>query len=72
MSETLTINQASEYIKSEFEESHHPSNFYRWIREGKINGYRVGGQWRIYKDSIDAFFCPESSNKPSLLDGKAA
>jgi|GEM_PF-4106174 excisionase family DNA binding protein len=72
MSETMTINQASEYIRSEFDESHHSSNFYRWLREGKISGYRVGGQWRIYKDSINAFFCPKSENISNVLDGKPA
>ena len=70
MSETLTINQAAEYIQTQFGEKHHPSNFYRWLREHKIKGYRIGGQWRLFKESIDTFFCPNINETPSQVDNR--
>jgi len=31
------------------------STFYRWIREGKVKGMKVGRQWRFYREDIDRF-----------------
>jgi len=31
------------------------STFYRWVREGKIKGMKVGRQWRFYREDIDRF-----------------
>lgn len=27
----------------------------RYIRDGRMEAYRVGGQWRVAKESIEAF-----------------
>lgn len=29
---------------------------YRWLREGKLQGHKVGGVWRIDKAVIDDMF----------------
>jgi excisionase family DNA binding protein len=31
------------------------STFYRWVREGKIKGMKVGRQWRFYREDIERF-----------------
>src|SRR5437773_5363030 len=29
--------------------------FYRWLREGKIKGMKVGRQWRFYRADVERF-----------------
>jgi len=29
--------------------------FYRWLREGKIKGMKVGRQWRFYREDVERF-----------------
>ena len=29
--------------------------FYRWVREGKIKGMKVGRQWRFYREDVERF-----------------
>ncbi|PCJ55429.1 MAG: hypothetical protein COA79_20715 [Planctomycetota bacterium] len=45
--------------------------FYRWIREGKISGNKVGRQWRFKKADIEGFLRGESPAQklPSNFDG---
>jgi len=31
------------------------STFYRWLREGKLNGTKLGRQWRFYRGDIEQF-----------------
>lgn len=31
------------------------STFYRWVREGKVKGMKVGRQWRFYREEIERF-----------------
>ena len=31
------------------------STFYRWLREGKIKGMKIGRQWRFYREDIQRF-----------------
>ncbi len=31
------------------------STFYRWLREGKIKGMKIGRQWRFYREDIERF-----------------
>lgn len=61
----FSINQAIDYAKSQYNEEYHYNSFYRWLKEGKIRGFHRGGQWRVFKESLDAFFCPVSSETPS-------
>lgn len=37
---------------------------YKLIEEGKLEGIRVGNQWRIYKDSYDRFVGSTLENTP--------
>ena len=34
--------------------------FYRWLREGRIRGMKVGRQWRFYKEDIEDFMRGDS------------
>jgi len=31
------------------------ATFYRWLREGKVKGMKVGRQWRFYREDIERF-----------------
>ena len=58
--EYFSISEAMKYLKEKYNEDYHYSTFPRWIKEGKIKAFRRGGQWRVFKDSLDNFFCSES------------
>jgi len=45
----LTMNQAIELLKTS------RPTFYRWLRQGKIAGTKVGRQWRFRRDDIQRF-----------------
>src|SRR5205823_2739020 len=38
--------------------------FYRWLREGKIKGMKVGRQWRFYRADVDRFLKGEQPQAP--------
>jgi len=52
----LTMEQAIEFLKTS------QPTFYRWLREGKLKGMKVGRQWRFYKEDIEAFMRGDSPN----------
>jgi excisionase family DNA binding protein len=72
MDNSITISQAIEYAQTQYGESYHFNTFYRWIKEGKLRAFRRGGQWRVYQDSIDDFFCPKIENTSNKLEGRPA
>jgi len=37
---------------------------YKFIEEGKLEGFRIGNQWRIYKESFDRFIGATSKATP--------
>ena len=45
--ELMTVSQVAEYLRI------HPEVIRRWLREGKLQGNKVGGVWRIDKAVID-------------------
>ena len=45
--ETYTIDEVANALKL------HPYTVRRLCREGKIPGFKFGGQWRFRKDEID-------------------
>lgn len=47
--ELLDMDQAIEVLKTS------RPTFYRWLREGKIKGHKVGRQWRFYPEDIERF-----------------
>ena len=48
--ELITVSQVAEYLRI------HPEVIRRWLREGKLQGHKVGGVWRIDKAVIDDMF----------------
>lgn len=48
-SELLSMEQAIEMLKTT------RPTFYRWLRSGKIQGMKVGRQWRFYPQEIERF-----------------
>lgn len=42
--------------------------FYRWLKEGKLKGMKVGRQWRFYKRDIEAFLKGEEPQIESAAD----
>ncbi|MBT3181213.1 MAG: helix-turn-helix domain-containing protein [Deltaproteobacteria bacterium] len=46
---TLTVNEAAEYLRV------HPCTIRRHIKSGEVPAFRVGGVWRLDKESIDSW-----------------
>ncbi|MBI3832461.1 MAG: Flp pilus assembly complex ATPase component TadA [Planctomycetes bacterium] len=42
--------------------------FYRWLREGKLKGMKVGRQWRFYKRDIESFLKGEEPRIDESMD----
>jgi len=47
--ELLDMGQAIEMLKTS------RPTFYRWLRQGKIKGMKLGRQWRFYREDIERF-----------------
>jgi excisionase family DNA binding protein len=47
--ELLDMGQAIEILKTS------RPTFYRWLREGRIKGMKVGRQWRFYREDVERF-----------------
>lgn len=45
--ETYTIDEVAKFLKL------HPYTVRRLCREGKVPGFKFGGQWRFKKEDID-------------------
>lgn len=45
--ELMKVIEVAEYLRI------HPEVVRRWLREGKLKGYKVGKEWRISKRDID-------------------
>ncbi len=48
-SDLLDMAQAIEMLKTT------RNTFYRWLRSGRIKGFKVGRQWRFYRKDLDNF-----------------
>ncbi len=48
LSELMTVEEVSDQLKV------HPESVRRWLREGRLTGYRISrrGGWRIRPDSV--------------------
>jgi hypothetical protein len=68
----LSIKEVMQYAKSDYGEIYHYNTVLGWLLKGKLKGFKRGGQWRVYRDIVDAFFCPKTENKPSKIGEKAA
>lgn len=47
--EIIDMNQAMEILKTT------RPTFSRWLRAGKVKGFKVGRQWRFYRDDVERF-----------------
>ena len=45
----LDAEEAIEFLKTS------KPTFYRWLKSGKIHGFRAGKQWRFYKSDLIKF-----------------
>lgn len=55
--ETYTIDEVAEALKL------HPYTVRRLCREGKVPGFKFGGQWRFRKDEIEKWSKKKKSGK---------
>ena len=68
---TFTVNEAAGYLRV------HPCTIRRHIKSGEIPAFRVGGVWRLDKESIDSWKREQEQNngnrrgRPSGLHGVA-
>ncbi len=49
LAETYTVEEVAEALKL------HPYTVRRLCREGKIHGFKIGGQWRFRKEEIETW-----------------
>ena len=49
MSDYLTLDEASEFLSTP------KSTLYRWLREGRLTGHKMGRQWRFLTSELEAF-----------------
>jgi len=47
--ELLTVDEVAEYLRIA------PNTVYRWCRDGKLAGIKIGKEWRIARAELDAF-----------------
>jgi excisionase family DNA binding protein len=47
MQDVLTLEEVAEYLRV------HRATIYRLLKKNKIPGFRVGGDWRFNRESID-------------------
>lgn len=52
----FTAEEAAEYLKT------NPQTIRRMLREGKIPAAKVGREWRIHKDALDAYLKGKKPN----------
>ena len=49
MSDYLTFEEAAEFLNTPH------STLYRWLREGRVPGHKLGRQWRFLREELEAF-----------------
>ena len=49
MIDYLTFDEAAEYLNTP------RSTLYRWLREGKAPGHKLGRQWRFLRSDLERF-----------------
>ncbi|MGA7870096.1 MAG: helix-turn-helix domain-containing protein [Candidatus Binatus sp.] len=49
LSSLLTIQEVAEVLRT------HPTTIYRLIRRGELPGFKIGGNWRINRASLDSW-----------------
>lgn len=46
---TLTVPEVAEALQL------HPQTVSRWLREGKLPGRKLGGEWRVSKQALERY-----------------
>ncbi|MFZ7131740.1 MAG: helix-turn-helix domain-containing protein [Eubacteriales bacterium] len=46
MTDLLTVFEVADYLRTT------PTTIYRWLKQGKIRGIKIGKEWRIYESSL--------------------
>jgi excisionase family DNA binding protein len=49
MNEILTLDEMKKYLRV------HEMTLYRWVKNGIVPGFKVGGRWRFKKSEVDAW-----------------
>ena len=63
--EILTVKELAEYLKL------NPITIYRMVQKGCLPGFKVGGDWRFKKDSIERWIAGlENENGNGNGNGK--
>jgi excisionase family DNA binding protein len=52
--DVLTAKEVSEILRI------HLGTFYRLVREGKFQGFRVGSEWRFRKDELERWMAEQT------------
>jgi excisionase family DNA binding protein len=58
--DVLNLEEAVEMLKTS------KPTFYRWIKEGRLNGFKVGREWRFYRTDLLTFLESTDSEKEAL------
>lgn len=66
MPEVFTVEQLAQALDV------HPKTIRRYIRDGKLEAHKVGGQWRIASAAAEAFFGGQISEHKKELEGDLA
>ena len=55
----MTLKEVAKYLGV------HTMTVYRLLKEKKLPGFKVGGQWRTKKEVLDNFLLKETDKSPS-------
>lgn len=58
----LTISEVAEVLRL------HPTTVYRLVKRGELPGFKIGGNWRINRASLDLWL---SADRPHALTSRA-
>lgn len=47
--EILTVEEVAEFLKTK------PATVRKWLRDGELPGRKIGGEWRVIRDELEAF-----------------
>lgn len=53
LDKVLTINEVAEILRM------HSTTIYRLVKRGELPGFKIGGNWRINRASLDLFLLAE-------------
>ena len=68
----LSIREVIDYAEKDYGEVYHYNTVLGWLIKGRLKGFKRGGQWRVYRKAVDAFFCPENQDQPFTVGANPA